>query len=271
MPAVTFDVWLTLVYLAPDDEERYFLRQVEAAVEALRDAAGASDRREVSDADLARAFERALKEAVAEAAQGRSVPPAQQLRWAGESLGLSPSPGPYLSRLAEVVARQPFHVAPGALELLRQLHEDGYRIGTVGNTVGETGASMRKVLAARGFDRYVEAFMFSAEHPWSKPSPEIFWEALRRLGERPAAAVHVGDAWFDIEGARRARLRAGILFTGLQQYGDHYRTLHERPAGQMVEGDHVVARLDEMREIVGRILPISSARGGAGRNAGRPR
>ena len=54
---------------------------------------------------------------------------------------------------------------------------------------------------------------------------KIFAAALARLESPARTAVHVGDGWSDIEGARRAGFRAGVLFTGLSRYGDRYRRL----------------------------------------------
>lgn len=261
MSAVTFDVWHTLLYLTPDDEERYYQAQLALASQTLREARRRADAPEGAEADLTPAFERILLDAVVEAEQGRSVTPGQQILRAGDEVGREVRPAPYLAQLEALVVRQPFRPAPHAIDLLGSLHEEGYRIGLLGNTVGETGASIRRVLTRMGFAPYVDTFVFSDEHPWAKPAPEIFWEALHRLGETPERAAHVGDAWFDIEGARRARFRAAVLFTGLQNYGPHYRALHVRARGTSPEPDRTVEDLGEVSEFLHQVLPRPGKRG----------
>ena len=260
---MTFDVWHTLIYLSPQDEEEYYRAQIALGVEALREAARLPDSSGSPDAELARVFARALAAAVAEAGHGRSVTPAQQIVRAGTASGRAPNVEGYGERLARLVADQPFRPAPGALSVLEGLHRDGYRIGVVGSTVGEAGASLRPVLGRLGLDRPVDAFVFSDEEPWAKPAPEIFWEALRRLDAAPDETVHVGDAWSDIEGARRARLLGSVWFTGLQEYGAHYRTLNI--PSTKVPARHVAREFGDVDSIVRRLLPAGkSGAGGRG-------
>ncbi len=255
MAAVTLDLWHTLMFLRPEAEEEYMRSQVEFATEVLRDGPrrpGAPDR---SDSELARVFERVYAEAVAEAGRGRTITPAQQLSRAADATGRDARPEEYLGRLAAIVPRLPFERAPGALELLRSLAHDGYGLGVISNTIGEPGQMLRPVLRSMGFDEYVSAYVFSDEHPWTKPAPEIFGEALARLHGVPGRAVHVGDGWSDIEGARRAGLRAGILFTGLQNYGARYKQLFLPDGWDRPATDHVAARLEDVGRIVREVLP----------------
>ena len=225
MPAVTLDLWHTLMYLRPEAEEEYMETQIRIAAEVLAESKRRPGAVAESDGELRRTFEQVYADAVSEAGRGRTVTPADQILRAGAIAGRWPRPEEYLHRLAEVVAGLPFERAPGALEFLQSLTNDGYRLGVISNTIGEPGAFLRPVLRAMGFDRFVDTFVFSDEHPWTKPAPEIFRATLRNLGESPGAAVHVGDGWSDVEGARRAGMRAGILYTGLQEYGARYREL----------------------------------------------
>jgi FMN phosphatase YigB (HAD superfamily) len=67
----------------------------------------------------------------------------------------------------------------------------------------------------------------------------------------------VGDGWSDIEGARRAGLRAGVLFTGLSNYGSSYRKLFLGPSKGPPEARYRVERLDEVPELADRLLPAT--------------
>lgn len=217
---------------------------------------GAHDR---SEAELGRVFERIYAEAVATANEGRTVTPAEQIRRAAAETGREPHPKAYLEALEREVQTTRFLKAPGALELVRTLSEDGYRLAVISNTVGEPGAFLRPILHSMGFDRYVRTVVFSDEHPWTKPAPEIFLTALDELDELPERAVHVGDGWSDVEGARRARLRAAILYSGLHEYGARYKSLFlpqdwDRPATV-----HEVHRLGDVPDLVRELLPATPA------------
>ncbi|HEV2316814.1 MAG TPA: HAD family hydrolase [Thermoplasmata archaeon] len=238
MSAVTLDVWHTLLYLTPEEEERYYHGQVAIAVEALRRAESTGSRESWTEEKIGNDFQRILAEASQEAVRGVSISPAVQLRRAAHGLGLRPDVPRYLEELRTWVDRQPFKAAPGAREVLDVLRAEGYRLGVVGNTVGEEGRSMRGVLDRLGLAGHVEAYAFSDELPWAKPAAEIFQAVLEALSTPAHDAVHVGDTWSDTEGARRAGMRGAILFTGLQEYGPHYRGL-TIPAGS-TRGDHIL-------------------------------
>jgi HAD superfamily hydrolase (TIGR01549 family) len=253
-PAVTLDLWHTLVYLEPDAEERYMGRQVDAAVRVLSESETTRPEPRASEGEIRSAFEREYARAVSTAGEGRSVTPAEQLERAASAVGRVARPREYLDRLREIVAGTPFRRAPGALELLGDLRDRGYSLAVISNTIGEPGQFLRPVMERMGFDEFLRVYTFSDEHPWTKPSPEIFRTTLERLGSAPAHAVHVGDGWPDIEGARRARMLGGILFTGLQQYGARYRSLFLPDGWDRPETSLRAATLAEVAPIVGRLL-----------------
>jgi FMN phosphatase YigB (HAD superfamily) len=255
MPAVTLDLWHTLIYLPPDDEEAYMTHQVRLGTEVLLSSARLPGAPELSERELRGAFELAYAAAVSASSEGRTVTPAEQLREAAKETGRDADPREYLMKLRNEIAGTHFRRAPGALELLAELREDGYRVGIISNTVGEPGAFLRPVLASMGFDRFVESYVFSDEHPWTKPSPEIFRYALGKLDATPAEAVHVGDGWSDLEGARRASFRAAILFTGLHEYGAQYRKLFLPGVPENPDAGYQTDRLEEVGPIVRKLLP----------------
>jgi FMN phosphatase YigB (HAD superfamily) len=228
--AVTFDLWHTLVYLEPAAEADYLARQFGAAVEVLESAPVRPTAPGVVAIDPRTAFEHELRRAVEASHQGRTVTQGEQIVRAGAACGREPEPGAFEAALGRLVATTPFTTAPGALDTLESVRALGVGVGIVSNTVGEPGRFLREVLRRYGFDRDVEIYAFSDEHPWAKPAPEIFRWALDRLGSEPPRAMHVGDGWADLEGARRAGLHAGILYTGLQRYAPEYRALNYAPS-----------------------------------------
>ena len=252
--AVTLDLWHTLVYLDPDDEEAYMEHQVEAAVEVLRASPPFREGPESDPGELRKIFEAIYAGAVAAAQRGESVTPARQIEEAGRRAGRAVRPSAYVDRLEALVARTPFRLGPGALDAVAAMRASGHRLAVISNTIGEPGRYLRPMLRRFGLDGPVQAFVFSDELPWAKPDPAIFEEALRRLGVGATRTVHVGDGWSDIEGARRAGLRSGVLYTGLQRYGQRYHRLFLPPGWASPEADHRIAELKELPPLVDRLL-----------------
>jgi len=251
---LSLDLWHTLVYLEPETEERYMREQVDLAERTLSAAPTAPGRPPLDDAQLRAAFEKVYAEAVAASQQGRSVGPAKQMEEAGARTGRRANAQAYLRGLDELVAHTGFLPAPGAFDVVRKLRGEGWTTAVVSNTVGEPGASLRPVLDRLGLTPLVDRFIFSDEEPWTKPSPEIFREALRQTLIPPGRAVHVGDGWVDIEGARRAGLRAGILYTGLHRYGAKYRALFLPEGWSNPPTPYRFERWPELPAILERIL-----------------
>ncbi|MGB6500059.1 MAG: HAD family hydrolase [Thermoplasmata archaeon] len=252
--AITLDLWHTLVYLTPQDEEAYMLSQMDLATTVLEQAAelpGASLR---PRAELHKIFQAVYGEAVAASQRGESVPPPEQLVRAAERGGRVAETEVYLEGLRRLVAATPFKLGPGALETLREIRSRGWRTAVISNTVGEPGATLRPTLRAMGFDDLVEEWVFSDEHPWTKPSPQIFHEALGRLGVAPQRAVHVGDGWPDIEGPRRAGMRGAVLYTGLQTYGAQYQALFLPPGWESPKAEYQIHRLEALPGIAERLF-----------------
>jgi 5'-nucleotidase len=94
---------------------------------------------------------------------------------------------------------------PGAVDLLVHLRKS-IRVGIVTNNLLE---EQRGKLRVCGLDPYVDVLVASEDVGVSKPDPEIFDIAVRRLGVTAAESVMVGDSWQnDIAGATAAGIRA---------------------------------------------------------------
>lgn len=260
MPSVTFDLWHTLLYLSPAEEDAYMAGQAAAAARVLAGSARRPGAPDLAERELGELYETSLARAVAAAHEGRTVTPAAQLVEAAEAAGREPRPEEFVEELDRLVRRTRFRVAEGAVELLGNLHSRGYRLALISNTIGEPGASLRPVLREKGIGRHFSELVFSDEHPWAKPAPEIFHLALGARGNRPSDAVHVGDGWSDIEGARRARFRGAVLFTGLGAYGARYRELFASSPWDRDGVRHRAATLAEVGVQVETILPAPTGR-----------
>lgn len=222
--AVTFDLWYTLLGLEPAEEEAYIDSVHSAACDLLVSWPADERGRPAPSRERARSeFRREFLRASALSAEGRSWGPTAQIRSVARRLGRAPAPETYLHRLAEIVSKLPLRPAVGAAETLKTLRGAGYRIGVVSNTVGEPGAALEQVCGRLGLARWIEAWAWSDQHPWTKPAPQLFRWCLNRLGVTAAAAVHVGDAWSDIAGGRAAGYRATVQFLGLANYSPEYK------------------------------------------------
>jgi putative hydrolase of the HAD superfamily len=90
---------------------------------------------------------------------------------------------------------------PYVAETLARLRSAGYALGIVTDTMHPTSDKLAW-LAGRGVPpETFGAVASSVDVGASKPDPEIYLAALRRLGVAPAAAAFVGHATDEIEGA----------------------------------------------------------------------
>lgn len=130
---------------------------------------------------------------------------------------------------------------PGALELIRALHSDGFRLG-----LGSSGPPENVTLVCDELElrRFLSAIVTGADVHRGKPDPEVFLLTASRMGVEPASCAVVEDAPVGIKAARRAGMRSvGLVGT--------------QPAEALAEADRVVQRLDELtpgtvRELLGR-------------------
>jgi HAD superfamily hydrolase (TIGR01509 family) len=100
---------------------------------------------------------------------------------------------------------------PGAGDLVRGLHARG--VTTVYATSGQPQdiEALRRVIGA---DDCVDEVVNSSEVESSKPAPDIFELAMRRVGVDAAHAVVVGDTRWDVEAAAACGLRCVGVTTG---------------------------------------------------------
>ena len=91
----------------------------------------------------------------------------------------------------------------GAVEAVRRLAAR-YRLGLASSS---NRPLIDAVLAATDLDELFEATVSSEEVPRGKPAPDVYLEALRRLGVRPEHAAAVEDSANGIRSAHAAGMR----------------------------------------------------------------
>ena len=253
--AVTFDVWYTLVYLRPSEEEAYVDSLSEAASDLLLGwPAGPKGRSAPSRAQARKAFHREFVHAARLSRRGISRTPAQQIQAVARRFDRRPRPEEYVGRVEELVGRLPLRPAPGARAALRRLRAAGYRVGVVSNTVGEPGRALQRVLDRFGLAAPIEAWAWSDQHPWTKPAPALFRWCLRRLGVPPSHCIHVGDGWSDIVGARRAGLHASVQFLGHASYSPAYARAFAPPIPSWQSATRVIRSFRGLPKLIDRLF-----------------
>ena len=96
---------------------------------------------------------------------------------------------------------------PDTEPTLRALRQRGTKIGIVSNHAYD----LRPFFAAKGLDRYVDAYALSYELGAPKPDPLIFHAACRMLATAPSETLMVGDDPVSDAGAGAAGLEVYIL------------------------------------------------------------
>jgi putative hydrolase of the HAD superfamily len=124
-----------------------------------------------------------------------------------------------------------------------------WRVGILTNGLPEV---QRRKVAALGLPALVDAVIYAHEVGTGKPDPQVFLTACETLGTDPASTVMAGDdPWNDIDGARRAGLRAIRIRRGLHARVD---------AGETGPADATVGSIGDVPAEAARLI-----HGGAGR------
>jgi HAD superfamily hydrolase (TIGR01509 family) len=177
---------------------------------------------------------------------GRYTPEAQEammgmssLEWSRylhETVGLREPPE---TINAEVVRRMlaryevELPVVPGAVEAVRRLDGEGFRLAVASSSNRELiDAVLRRIELAALF----EATVSSEEVARGKPAPDVYVEAARRLDVAPEKCAAIEDSASGIRAARAAGMRVVA-----------YPNRHYPPsAGILSTADAVIASLDEL-------------------------
>jgi HAD superfamily hydrolase (TIGR01509 family) len=94
---------------------------------------------------------------------------------------------------------------PGMLDLVRDLHHDGVRVGIISNSEGNLAALIDEL----GWRDLFPVVADSGRLGFDKPDPRIFRWTCEQLGVRPEETIHVGDSWpADVAGALAVGMRA---------------------------------------------------------------
>lgn len=132
-------------------------------------------------------------------------------------------------------------VFPGTLEAVRELHEQGLKIG-----IATSKARKRLTIDAErsGLDALIDASVTGDDVSAAKPDPEAVVRAIEALGASPERTLYVGDGPNDIIAGQGA----GATTVGVS-YGFHPDEMRE--AGP----DHVIEHPSELLDLVSARTP----------------
>ena len=100
---------------------------------------------------------------------------------------------------------------PGALEVLRALHENGEKTAVFTNKVGPHA---RTACDHLGFTPLLDLVIGVKDTPWRKPDPEFTQYVLNKLGASAEESLLVGDSPFDFISADKVGMDCRLVTTG---------------------------------------------------------
>ena len=94
---------------------------------------------------------------------------------------------------------------PGAADWVARLHAAGWKQAIASSA---PRANVEVVMEALGFEHQIDAIVAAEDVTHSKPAPDVFLEAARRLGVPIARSIVVEDAASGIAGAKAAGMKS---------------------------------------------------------------
>ena len=114
--------------------------------------------------------------------------------------------------VCESASWEPPDIIEGVEQELEELKQQGLRLAVVSNTGLAPGSYVERALVARGFDRWIEHWIWSDDVLSWKPGQAIFEASLQALGTGAAETAFVGDTpEADILGSRHAGFAVSVL------------------------------------------------------------
>lgn len=100
---------------------------------------------------------------------------------------------------------------PGAMDLLRELKERGFKCGVCSN---KPSAITKQLCTATGIDPYLQTVLGPEDVARPKPSPDMLNVACRNLETAKEGVLYIGDMTIDIETGKAAGIVTWAMPTG---------------------------------------------------------
>ncbi len=256
--AVTFDLWLTLIWDSKELEEYRRLRRLlnfHKFVKRVGAKGKASEK--ISFDEVRLAMEELSVKVNKVYDKGRDVSPEDRGRMLFELLGIkfSKAESAEVDKQAGRImsdsgyhAKYP-HLNPEARPVLKELKEAGLKIGLISNAA-RSASTYGRMMRSFGISHYFDSLTISCEVGYLKPRREIFSSALQSLDVRPREALHVGDLFkADVVGASSHGMNAA-LYTGLwHKYAQYMNPGEHIPKDFEAKQPLVVEEIASLRKI----------------------
>ncbi len=119
---------------------------------------------------------------------------------------------------------------PGALELVKELHNQGIRMAIASSTVME---NIRLIIGSLAIEKCFQAIITGHDVTEGKPSPQVFLLAAQRLGAKPENCIVVEDAVAGVKAAKSAGMHCVAITS-------------THPREKLAEADLIVASLEKV-------------------------
>lgn len=255
LKAITFDLWLTLIWDSAELEEYRKLRRLvnfHRFVKRVHTPGRTAEK--VSFNSVRLAMEELNEKVKSYYEDGQDVSPEQRGRMLFELLGIKFSHSEtelVYTEAGEILSNSGYYrkypnVNPEAEKALRALKDadPNLKIGLISNAA-RSSKTYRRMLGSLGIGKYFDNLTISSEVGFLKPRKEIFESAVRNLSVAPSETLHVGDLFkADVVGATSVGMNAA-LYTGLwHKYSEveNVRSRNKMPdwAGERIPSDFEV-------------------------------
>ncbi len=256
--AVTFDLWLTLIWDSRELEEYRKLRRIlnfHRFVNRVSSRGRSYNRIDFNAIRLA--MEQLGVKVNKIYDSGRDVSPEDRGKMIFEFLGikfplneareLEAQAGRILSD-AGYFKKYP-HFNPEAGPVIRALKERGLKIGLISNAA-RSSHTYSRMFNTYGIGKYFDSLTISCEIGYLKPAREIFHHSLQQLDVQPHEAIHVGDLFkADVIGAVSSGMHAAH-YTGLwHRYAQYMNPGEHIPENFHIPENRVVREIDSLKQL----------------------
>jgi FMN phosphatase YigB (HAD superfamily) len=257
--AVTFDLWLTLIWDTQELEEYRKLRRIINIHRFIRKL-GPRVRSKVTYDHIRLAMEELSVKVKTVYERELDISPEERgkmlfdllqikLPW-GEAEQVIKEAGRTLSD-SGYYKHYP-HVNPEAEPAIRALKEKypGIKIGLISNAA-RSSKTYGRMMRHFGIDHYFDNLTISTEIGFLKPRREIFEASLHSLGVKPHEALHVGDLFSaDVVGACGVGMNAA-LYTGLwHKYAQYMNPGEHMPRDFKPRTNIIAKEIRDLRKVV---------------------
>ena len=220
--AVALDLWGTLIVDAPGGGRRRMRRREALLTEAYEQAGAGSGAAEA----VPRAIRSAIDALVVAHQSNIDLSGDERLDAVHRAM-LEQCPdtvesgelrAALIHAVCESASWEPPNLIDGAADELDLLKQRGVRLAVVSNTGLAPGRYVERALRERGFERWIDHWIWSDDVRSWKPGQAIFDAALEALGADAAETAFVGDTpEADILGSRHAGFAVSVLVGGKRE------------------------------------------------------